>query len=255
MTASAAKSTILLVHGAWHGAWCWEDAFAPHLRKLGFAVETLDLPGHGQPGKARLPWYSISDYVTAIETRLKQIGSPSIVVGHSMGGYAVQKLMERRPANLAGSILMAAATQRGVLGVVAHLLATRPVDFLVANLKLDLYHLTRSPAMVRPLFHTDELPEPSLKKHWSRLNNESYRAFLDMMLLAPTHPDKVDPELPRLVIGGENDAIFPPNIVAKTAENYGVEAIIYDGMPHNMMQDKRWPDVANDIADWVSAIN
>ena len=38
---------MLLVHGAWHGAWCWERVLAP-LLVLGYEPEALDLPGHGR---------------------------------------------------------------------------------------------------------------------------------------------------------------------------------------------------------------
>ncbi len=37
---------ILLVHGAWHGAWCWYRML-PALRALGFTPHAIDLPGHG----------------------------------------------------------------------------------------------------------------------------------------------------------------------------------------------------------------
>ena len=40
---------MLLVHGAWHGAWCWERVLAP-LLVLGYEPEALDLPGHGVAG-------------------------------------------------------------------------------------------------------------------------------------------------------------------------------------------------------------
>ena len=40
-------SRYVLVHGAWHGSWCWEKV-VPLLRQAGHQVESLDLPGHGQ---------------------------------------------------------------------------------------------------------------------------------------------------------------------------------------------------------------
>ena len=96
-----ALPTLLLVHGAWHGAWCWEQQFAPWLREQGHDVVTMDLPGHGKPGPERIEWFSLTDYADAVEAKLRGLGRPVIVAGHSMGGMVVQKLMERRPANLA----------------------------------------------------------------------------------------------------------------------------------------------------------
>ncbi len=43
-------STIVLVHGAWHGAWCW-DPVVERLRAEGISAVAIDLPGHGKdPG-------------------------------------------------------------------------------------------------------------------------------------------------------------------------------------------------------------
>lgn len=245
---------LLLVHGAWHGAWCWEDQFAPYLREQGLRVETIDLPGHGKPGPRRLPWLRVADYVDAVEARMAQIGGPVVVAGHSMGGFTVQKLMERRPATLAGAILVAAATPRGVWGVVGNLIRRHPLDLLVANLTLSLYHLVRTPAKAKALFHRDSMDDDTARRHWQRLNNESFRAFLDMLGLGPLRPAKADPALPKLVLGGEQDVIFPPAVVHANAAAHGVTPTIYAGMPHNLMQDAQWQQVADDMAAWVKGL-
>ena len=39
-------SRFVLVHGAWHGAWCWEKV-VPLLAARGHAARAIDLPGHG----------------------------------------------------------------------------------------------------------------------------------------------------------------------------------------------------------------
>jgi alpha-beta hydrolase superfamily lysophospholipase len=41
-----AITTVILVHGAWHGAWCWQPLI-PELLKQRLAPFTLDLPAHG----------------------------------------------------------------------------------------------------------------------------------------------------------------------------------------------------------------
>ncbi len=249
------QPTLLLVHGAWHGAWCWEGEFSSRLRAQGYTVETMDLPGHGQAGPQKIGWYSIGDYVDAIEAKLTSIGGPTVVLGHSMGGYAVQKLMERRPPELAGAVLLAAATQRGVWGVVKHLLATQPLNFLAASLERNLYRLVRSPERSRQLFHLPDMPKETLDKLWAQQGNESFRAFMDMLVFAPIHPDKADPGLPKLVLGGELDAIFPADVVTRNAASYGTKATIYSDMPHNLTQNTGWEKVADDIAAWMKQVS
>ena len=57
---------LLFVHGAFAGAWCWAEHFLPYFAKQGFRACALSLSGHGgSPGRERLDWLSISDYVNA----------------------------------------------------------------------------------------------------------------------------------------------------------------------------------------------
>src|SRR4051794_8679725 len=56
---------VLLLHGAWHGAWCydlWLDDFAAH----GYEAHAMSLPAHGKSSKDRpMPLYSLNAYVKA----------------------------------------------------------------------------------------------------------------------------------------------------------------------------------------------
>lgn len=254
MPPEAASRTILLVHGAWHGAWCWEQQFAPWLRARGHRVETLDLPGHGHAGPARIALHPVREYADAVEAAIARSAEPVIVAGHSMGGFVVQKLMERRPAKLAGAALFASAPPQGVIGVVLHLLQTRPLDLLGAVVSLDLYRLVREPRFARALFYSPGFDDATIEQYWRPLQNESFRAFLDMIALDLPKPSRTDPALPKWVIGGEQDAIFPPPIVRKTAAAYGVPARLYPGMAHNLMLDRGWEQVAADFSDWVRSL-
>ena len=46
-------STFVLIHGVWHGAWCW-DKVAPLLEQAGHEVVRFDLPGHGEDRTPRI---------------------------------------------------------------------------------------------------------------------------------------------------------------------------------------------------------
>jgi pimeloyl-ACP methyl ester carboxylesterase len=76
---------VLLVHGAWHGAWCWERVLAP-LRVLGYEPEAIDLPGHG---RAAEPLTDLHGDADAVRVRLDAIGEPTLLVGHSYGGMVI----------------------------------------------------------------------------------------------------------------------------------------------------------------------
>ena len=74
---------IVLVHGAFAGAWCWEPVL-PGLRAAGHDVEAIDLPGSGED---TTPVAEVS--LDAYATRVCEVlagGRPAVLVGHSMGG-------------------------------------------------------------------------------------------------------------------------------------------------------------------------
>ena len=97
---------LLFVHGAFAGAWCWSKHFLPYFAAQGIRACALSLSGHGNsPGRERLDWLSIADYVRDLEQAVDAVGDDPVLVGHSMGGFVVQKYLERLEAP--GAVLMA----------------------------------------------------------------------------------------------------------------------------------------------------
>jgi pimeloyl-ACP methyl ester carboxylesterase len=82
-------ATFALVHGGWHGAWCWE-LLIPLLQEAGHDVVAMDLPC--DDGSASFETYA--DVVcAALEGRNEDI----VLVGHSYGGHTVPLVAARRP--------------------------------------------------------------------------------------------------------------------------------------------------------------
>lgn len=78
---------IALVHGAYHGAWCW-DLLRPELERLGHRVITRDLPISD-------PALGAADYAQAIDDALDPHREP-MLVGHSMAGVVIPIVAARR---------------------------------------------------------------------------------------------------------------------------------------------------------------
>lgn len=241
---------LLLVHGAWHGAWCWEEGFADRLRDRGLEAHAMDLPGHGRDfrGTRALRWRRMADYVDAVANVAAELREPPIVVGHSMGGMVVQKYLERHPAPAA--VLLASVPPRGVLRTTLHIARQHPWRFLLVNLRLSLAPLVETRELTRELFHAADADDGDVARWHDQIHDESYRAFLDMLVLALPRPRRVD--TPMLVMGAEDDTIFTPAEVRATAAAYGVEATIYSDMAHDMMLGRGWAEVADAVADWVT---
>jgi pimeloyl-ACP methyl ester carboxylesterase len=79
------SSTIVLVHGAWHGAWCW-DLVVEKLRSVGASVIPIDLPGHGDDPGPLGDLHADSARLTEV---LDELDSPVLLVGHSYGGAVI----------------------------------------------------------------------------------------------------------------------------------------------------------------------
>ena len=87
---------FVLVHGAMHGAWCWEDV-AARLVALGHRVVVPELPGHGRRA-AEVGHASAETYGRAVADAMAQAGvSRAVLVGHSMGGLVIAKAAELCP--------------------------------------------------------------------------------------------------------------------------------------------------------------
>lgn len=91
-------STYVLVHGAWHGAWCW-DKVVPLLRQAGHQVITFDLPGHGQD-KTVVSEVTLDLYVQRTCEVLAAQMEPVILVGHSISGIVISQTAERYPTKI-----------------------------------------------------------------------------------------------------------------------------------------------------------
>lgn len=91
-------STFVLVHGAWHGAWCWHKV-VPRLEAAGHDVVTLDLPAHGKD-TTPITDVTLSDCVTRVGETLEAQDEPVILVGHSMGGVVITQTAEEYPEHI-----------------------------------------------------------------------------------------------------------------------------------------------------------
>ncbi|MFG2138850.1 alpha/beta fold hydrolase [Streptomyces sp. NPDC048650] len=85
---ATARPTLLLVHGAWHGSWCWANLQAELIAR-GRASRTVDLPSALRTPPPPGPLPGLHDDAEAVRTAIGAIGGPVAVVAHSYGGIPV----------------------------------------------------------------------------------------------------------------------------------------------------------------------
>jgi pimeloyl-ACP methyl ester carboxylesterase len=99
-------STYVLIHGSWHGAWCWYKII-PLLEQAGHKAIALDLPGHGRDWTAARD-ISMQSYVDSVCKILDAQPEPVILVGHSRGGIVISQTAELRPEKIKTLVYLAA---------------------------------------------------------------------------------------------------------------------------------------------------
>ncbi len=86
-------SKLLLVHGAWGGAWEFQDT-VEGLRKRGHQATAIDLPGHGR-FDAPIADVTMDAYVQTVIDAAEAIDGQIVLVGHSLGGAVISQVAER----------------------------------------------------------------------------------------------------------------------------------------------------------------
>lgn len=96
----------LLIHGAWHGAWCW-DELAGRLRAAGHRVTAIDLPGMGADRRPAAQ-VTLQAWIDRTVQALQDCGQPAVLVGHSMAGMVITGAAAAAPQQVAALVYVCA---------------------------------------------------------------------------------------------------------------------------------------------------
>lgn len=251
-TGSGDKPPIVFIHGAWHGAWCWESHFLDYFADRGFDCHAPDLRGHGDsPAVKAMRWNRIGDYVEDVLSVVDRLDRKPVLIGHSMGGFISQHCM-RRSRRLAAVGLLATVPHYGAVPVSLKVAWQRPLDFTMVNLAWSLYPLVKDPAKAKHMFLEDDVSDAEAAEFAGRLTDESYWGYVDMLGL--NLPGRYDGDLPVLVVGGEKDTLFPPESQKATAKRYSGQCHIVEGAPHDLMLASQWRQAADHFIDWINRV-
>ena len=89
------RKGIILVHGSFHGGWCWERV-APALKKQGFRVYTPTLPGLAENDGHDVRKITLNDHISAVVELIDQERVDEVVlVGHSHAGFVITGVVDR----------------------------------------------------------------------------------------------------------------------------------------------------------------
>ena len=241
-------TSLLFIHGMLHGAWCWDVHFLDYFAQHGFAAHAVNLRGHGNSeGRQKLRWTRIADFVEDVANAARQLPSPPVFIGHSMGGFIIQKYLEDHDAPAA--VLLSSPPPVGLLRAALRIARRRPFVFVKSNLTLSLLPVIGTPQLAREAFFSADFPDEQLRAYWKLMQDESYMAFLDMVALDLPKPGKV--KTPLLILGAARDNMLKPGEIEATARAYHTQSEIIRDVAHNSMLEPRWQTVADRILVWL----
>ena len=250
----SAHPPVLFVHGAWHGAWCWQTHFMDYFAQAGIATMALDLRGHGNSeAHGAMRWNRISGYADDVMQIIDTMDEKPVVIGHSMGGLVTQHCMKRAGTKLAGAGLLATVPWHGVWRATSFVALRHPLIFAEANLRWTLYPIVRDADRAKELFLEADVPQAQAETFAAKLCDESYLAYLDMLGLGLA--GRFEAEMPVMVIGGEKDALFTPASQHSTAQRYNGTCHIIAGAPHDIMLASQWRQAADLFVDWIKKLD
>lgn len=227
-------STLLLVHGAWHGRWCWEPLEAI-LTARGWDVRTIDLPTVHDRDKAEL---QLATDAQAVSQAIAEIDGTVTIVAHSYGGVPVtQGAADARVAHIvyiAAFVLDEGESLLSTVGGVA------PGWWHVGGALTTAGDEVQTP---QQLFFGD-LENGAADAAAARLTSQATKAFTDKVTQVAWR------DRPTTYIVTEQDAIFPLEAQLALAGRSGSEAVRL-GTSHSPFLSQ--PAAVADIIDRVAA--
>ncbi len=246
----AGSPELLFVHGAFAGGWMWTETFMPFLAAAGITSHALSLRGHGGSlGHDHIHTLSIADYVDDVRRVVEHLDCDPLLVGHSMGGFVVQKYLEHYPVPGVG--LLCSVPPQGLIAAQFHLLLQKPQLFLEIN-RIMRGEYTDIHTLREALF-AGEVDEAMLATWLTRMQPESQRALWDMsMFNLPNLFTMHQP--PMLIIGAQDDVLVPAFLVQTTGHTYRQPVHILRDTGHAITHEKAWPQIATMLKDWAVGI-
>jgi pimeloyl-ACP methyl ester carboxylesterase len=195
-------------------------------------------------------------FVDVVNNLVKLIDSLSerpLIIGHSMAGMVVMKLLEMRKA--AAGVSIDGAPPKNVFPPLTTLKSALPAFGFFSTKD---YFMGSREWYDRCFFNT--LPENQRAAAFDSIAvPESYKVSRQLVLNAFSNIDFKKPHEPILFIGGGSDNIFPPSLTKTLAGSYKdknsrVDLKIFENKSHFICGEPGWEQVADYILNWYQSL-
>jgi pimeloyl-ACP methyl ester carboxylesterase len=231
-------AAYLLIHGAWHGAWCW-DTLAASLRGAGHEVRAIDLPGMGDD-HTPLNKVTMQAWTGRVVTELAGFATPAVLVGHSMGGMVITAAADAAPGRVSRLVYVCAFLPQDGESLLS--LATRPegaTSLLQQTPSADGLSVTVTPENARLAFY-GKCSAADAARAAARLTPQPLQPVLAPLRLH----DAQAARLPRVYVECTQDRAIPVELqrfMATRAAGARLESLPADHSPFLSMPARLLP--------------
>lgn len=256
--AASSSNTIVLVHGLFVNPASWAD-WKTWFESKGYTVHTPANPGHaGNPAElrknpdARLGRIDFEEVVGHLAAFIDTLPEKPILIGHSLGGLLVQKLLSMDKGVV--GVLIDGAAPVGII--------TTTWSFWKSNFPVINFFKGNSPFLAtKDWFHYtfgNTLSKAESDKVYDEIVVPESRNIARGTLKSFAKIDFKKPHAPLLFIAGEKDNIIPAdlnrkNFLAYKDKKSQREFRQFEGRSHFIVGEKNWEEVAEYVLNWINS--
>jgi len=245
------RALVLLLHGFGDHSGRYAHV-AAWLAERGCAVWALDQRGHGRsPGpRGHMTRFAqfLADVAALRRRAAAEVAAPQVLLGHSFGGLVALRYLETAPEGLAGTVVTSPWIATAVRAPAWKLLLAKvlagPLPGLGISTGLDTSHLSTDPAVGQaarsdPLYH-------------SRMTPAAWREIQAAQAAVVAERDRI--ATPPLFLLAGDDRIASRAASEALARSLRAEAVVYDGMFHEILNERDRDRVLADLGAWLDRV-
>lgn len=244
------RTPILMQHGMWHGAWCWQP-WQALFAGWGWESYAFSLPGHaGSPEQRPIGRCTLDYYLAFLKSEVDRLPRPPVLVGHSMGGALVQWYL-KYVGDLPAAVLVASWGAHNMIpDSVLRLILLDPRSAWLSTKALEATPFMRTPqSTARVLITKGGLYSP--EELHARVGPESVVVVFQHTPLFWKPPQETG--TPMLWLAAEKDAAVGEKCARRSAAFYRARYVLVQDAGHNLMMEPSFHHTAETIHEWLVA--
>jgi pimeloyl-ACP methyl ester carboxylesterase len=246
------ETPILMAHGMWHGAWCWQP-WQEFLAERGWESVAYSLPGHGKsPLQRSLTNCTLGYYLSFVRDEIARLPRKPVLMGHSMGGALSQWVLRYVETDLPAVVLVAPWVSHSSMAdwpALSKIMADDPIGMALMFVTWNANSWVRTPQVAASKLLSKEAVVSPEELQRQLVGESSLVIFQHN---PPFWKPAENVKTPILLLAGERDAVLSVESLRKTAVHYQANFDVILGAGHNLMMERSYLKTVNAIDVWLN---